>query len=77
LEERAVGLREVERIARQPFHRLLALFEHRPAILEVQLGRHIRIDEVLNRPVDGSRVLIHTGLELGGVLLNHSISGSH
>jgi hypothetical protein len=36
--ERAVGLREVQRIARQAFHRQLALLEHCAAILEVKLG---------------------------------------
>src|SRR5690242_19846797 len=54
LEQRSVRLREVERVACESFHRLLALLEHGPAVLEMELGRHIRVDQVLNRPVDGS-----------------------
>src|SRR4051794_22558127 len=63
------GLREVGGVGGEPLHRLLALLEHRPPIFEVQLRGHIRIDQVFNRPVYGSRVLIHAGLKLGGVLL--------
>ena len=39
LEERPVGLREVERIGREPLHRLLAVGEHLAAVLEaLRLG---------------------------------------
>src|SRR5689334_7792347 len=54
LEQRAVRLRKVERIARETFHRLLALLEHRAPIFEMELRCYIRVDQVLNRPVDGS-----------------------
>jgi len=54
LEEGPVRLGEIERILREPLHRLLALLQHGPAVLEMKLRGHIRVDEVLNRPVDGS-----------------------
>ena len=44
LEQRPVGLREVERIARQPLHRLLARLEHGAARFELGLAVGVRID---------------------------------
>ena len=77
LEQRPVGLGKVERVAREALHRLLALLENGTAIFEVKLRSHVRIDQVTNGSIDGSRVLIHAGLKLGGVFLDHSISSSH
>jgi hypothetical protein len=54
LEQGSVRLREIERVTREALHRLLALLQHRAPVLEVKLGRHIRVDQVFNRPVDGS-----------------------
>src|SRR5712671_3016353 len=51
LEERAVRLREVERVFREAFHRLLAGGEHCAARLELRLTVAVRIDHVLDRPI--------------------------
>ena len=77
LEKSPVRLREVERILGQPLHGLLAVLEHGPPVLELNARRYVRVDQVPNRPVDSSGVLIHAGLKPGGVLLDHSIRFSH
>ena len=60
LEEGVVGMREVARILGEALDALLARGEHVTAVLELLLGVHIRVDEVLDRAINGSRVLIHT-----------------
>src|SRR5919108_4333799 len=69
LEERPFGLREVLRIAREPLHRLLARLEHRPTVLDLLLRAHVRVDEVFDRAINGSRVLIHATLDQDGSLI--------
>src|SRR5580765_7003618 len=64
LEEGAVGLREVQRVGREPLHRLLAVGEHLTPVLQALRRRHVRVDEVLDRPVDGARILIHAVTKL-------------
>src|SRR5689334_658315 len=54
LEERPVRLREVERILGQPLHRLLAGLHYLAAVLPALLRRHILIDQIFYRPVDGA-----------------------
>ena len=74
LEERAVGPREVVRIGGQPRHRLLALAEHRAPVLEAGRPVDVRVDQVLDRAVDRSRVLIHARLQLREVLFHSDSS---
>src|ERR687888_2005124 len=52
LEERAVGLREVERVLGEPLHRLLTGLEHLAPVLNARRIVHVRVDQVLDRPVD-------------------------
>src|SRR5919198_562633 len=52
LEERAVGLREVERVLGEPLHRLLTSLEHLAPVLNARRIVHVRVDQVLDRPVD-------------------------
>src|SRR4051795_10660816 len=59
LEERLVGLREVMRILRQSLHRPLARGEHVAAVLQLRSGVDVGVDEILDRAVYRSRVLIH------------------
>src|SRR5207253_7405809 len=54
LEERAVGLGEVERVLGEPLHRLLAGLQHLAAVLDPRLAVHVRVDQVLDGPVDGT-----------------------
>src|SRR5579884_4067294 len=51
LEQGAIGLREVERVRRQPLHRLLTGFEDGAAGLELGLPVGVRVDLILHRPV--------------------------
>src|SRR5581483_10015075 len=44
LEERAVGLREVERVGREPLHRLLARLENGTARLDLRVAVGVRLD---------------------------------
>ena len=46
----------------QPRHRLLALRQHGAPVLEARRLIDVRVDQVLDRAVDRSRVLIHAGL---------------
>src|ERR671925_110937 len=52
LEERAVRLREIERVAGQALHRVLACREDGTAILGLRVGRDVRIDEVFDRAIN-------------------------
>src|SRR3954470_17441226 len=52
LEERLVGLREIVRVGCQPLHRPLAGREHLTAVLELCVVIHVRVHEVLDRPID-------------------------
>src|SRR5947207_11085728 len=47
LEERPIGLREVERVGGEPLHRLLARVEHLAAVFEPGLGGDVRVYEIL------------------------------
>ena len=60
--ERPVRLREVVRIGSEPLHRPFAGREHLTAVLELGRRIDVRVDQVLDRPVDRSRVLIHAVL---------------
>src|SRR5438105_6776451 len=53
LEQRPLGLREIEGIARQPLHRLLAGDEHAAAGFQLGLSVGVRIDHVLYGSVNG------------------------
>ena len=64
LKKRTLGLRKVERVGREPFHRLLALVEHVATELELRLRVDVRIDQVFNRAINRSRVLIHALLKM-------------
>src|SRR3954451_12823499 len=77
LEERAVRLREVERIGGETLHRVLARLENGAPRLDLRVAVAVRIDHVLDRPVNGSRVLIHAMLQLEGALLDHSLVNSY
>src|SRR5215210_356395 len=70
LEESAVGLREILRVAGESFHRALARGKHLAPVLELRFLVDVRIDKVLNRPVNGSRVLIHAALNFEGLLVH-------
>src|SRR5690242_9954448 len=48
LEERAVWLREIERIVREALHRLLARLEHRAPRVELRVAVAVRVDHVLD-----------------------------
>src|SRR5262245_2454111 len=54
LEERAVGLGEIERVLGEALHRLLAGLQHLPPVLDARIGGDIRVYQVLDRPVDGA-----------------------
>jgi len=71
LEERTIRPRKIQRILRQPLHRLLARFEDRTPRLDLRLPVGVGIDEILDRPVNRSRVLIHAVLQLEGPLFDH------
>jgi hypothetical protein len=73
LEERPVRLREVERIGCEAGHRGLAVLQHRAAGGEPCLEVGVRVDEVLHRTVDGSRVLIHAALQPLGSLVEFHV----
>src|SRR5262249_5380437 len=51
LEERPLGLREVERIGREALHRLLARVEHLTAVFEAGRRVDVGVDKVLDRAV--------------------------
>src|SRR5437867_7122958 len=53
LEQRPVGLRKVEGIARQPLHRLLACLEDGAARFQLGLAVGVRINQVFDGLVDG------------------------
>src|SRR5215211_5828750 len=71
LEERAIRLGEVLRIRCEPLHRPLARRQHLAAVLQLRRPIHIRVDEVLDRTVYRSRVLIHAVLNLEDPLIHH------
>src|SRR6266566_10096669 len=77
LEERPVRLREIERIVRETLHRLLAGHQHCATRLELGFAVSIWIDHVLDRPIYGTRVLIHAVLQLEGPLFDHSLVSSY
>jgi len=66
LEERPLGFREVLRVARKPLHRLLTGIQHGFPVLRTLSNRHVRIYQVLDGAINGSRVLIHTVLDVEG-----------
>src|SRR5919197_2148516 len=62
LEERSVGVREVARVLRQAFDSVLAGGQDFAAVLELLLRVDVRVDQVLDGAINGSRVLIHAGV---------------
>src|ERR1044071_7188931 len=70
LEERAVRLGEIVRIRGQAFHRPLARVEHVAAVLELRVAVYVRVDQVLDRAIDRSRVLIHAVLNVQDPLVH-------
>src|SRR4051794_12215802 len=64
LEKGLVRLREVVRIRGEPLHRRLAGAENLTAVLEPCRAVDVRIDQVADRPIDRSRILIHTMLDM-------------
>ena len=73
-EQGTVGAREVVRILGEASHRPLALEKHRAAVVDLLVARRVRVDEVLDRAVDRSRVLIHTGAKLSCVIVHETCS---
>jgi hypothetical protein len=71
LEERPVRLREIERIAGEALHRVLARHEDGPPGLDLRFAVAVRIDQVLDRPVNRARILIHAVLQLESPLFDH------
>jgi len=69
-EERSVGTSEVVRILRQSRHRALTLRQHCTPEAELLSTGRVRVDEVLDRTIDRSRVLIHTGAKLSCVIVH-------
>src|SRR5262245_5277579 len=69
-EEGPVGAREVVRILGEPGHRALAFDDHLAPVDDLLLARDVRVDEVLDRAVDRSRVLIHTRAKLSCVIVH-------
>src|SRR3954452_4726127 len=69
LEERLVGLGEIQRIRREALHRLLAIGEDPAAILEPLPLGNVGVDEILDRAVDGSRVLVHAVTKMADALV--------
>src|SRR4051812_11220864 len=74
LEKRAIGLGEVVRVGGQALHRPLTRGEHVAAVLEVGLLVDVGVDQVLDRAVDRSRVLIHAVLNMENPLVHGSWS---
>src|SRR5664279_3349805 len=70
LEEGTIGLGEVVRIGGQANHRLLTGREHGTPELELLLGVGIRIDEILDRAIDRSRVLVHAAHQLRALIIH-------
>src|SRR3954468_2429539 len=70
LEKRTVRFCEVLRIRRESLHRPLACGEYLAAVLELRRRVDVRVDEVLDRAVDRSRVLIHAVLNLEDPLIH-------
>ena len=75
LEERPVRLGEVVRICGEPLHRPLARREHLAAVLELRLAVDVRVDQILDRAIDRSRVLIHAVLNVQDPFV-HNVSRS-
>src|SRR4051794_21591436 len=71
LEQGAIRLGEIERVAGKPLHRLLAGGQDRPAGLQLRDAVAVRVDHVFDRPINGTRVLIHAVLQLKGPLFDH------
>src|SRR5438105_12991588 len=65
LEESPVRLGEIERILGQPLHGLLAMLEHGAPVFELDGRSYVRVDQVPNRPIVSSGILIHNGLVAG------------
>jgi len=64
LEERLVRALEVAGILGEPLDALLTRGEDVTAVLELLLDADVRVDQVLDAAVNGSRVLIHTRRKL-------------
>src|SRR5436189_2157266 len=69
LEQGLVRFGEIEGVSRKPLHRLLAVSENSAAIFEALHLRNVRIDQILDRPVDGSRVLVHAVTKMAYALV--------
>src|SRR3954451_18936662 len=54
LEERPVRLREIKRVGGEPLHGVLAGLENCAPRLDLRVAVAVRIDHVLDRPVNGS-----------------------
>src|SRR6478735_8686044 len=76
LEEGAIRLCEVVRIRGQALHRPLTGRQDVPAVLEVRLLVDVGVDQVLDRAIDRSRVLIHAVLNMEDPLVHESSSFS-
>src|SRR6476660_9917178 len=76
LEEGAIRLREVVRIGGQALHRPLTRRKDVAAVLEVRLLVDVGVDQVLDRAIDRSRVLIHAVLNMEDPLVHESSSFS-
>ena len=59
LEERLVRAREVAGILGEPLDAVLACGEDVTAVLELLLDADVRVDQVLDAAINGSRILIH------------------
>src|SRR5215203_821270 len=70
LEKGAIRLGEVLGISGESLHRALACGEHLATVLELRFLVHVGINKVLDRPVNGSRVLIHATLNFEGLLVH-------
>ena len=51
-------------LSASPLHRPLARLEHLPAVLELRFLVYVGVDQVLDRAIDRSRVLIHAVLDM-------------
>src|SRR5437868_8586732 len=74
LEQRPVRLGEVVRIGGEALHRALTGLEHRAPVFDLRPRVGIRVDQVLDRAIDRSRVLIHALPELEGALFHVVVS---
>lgn len=75
-EERSIRACEVVRIVREASHCVLALEKHRTTVLELRRLASVGIDQVFDRAIDRSRVLIHTRAKLCDLVVQTSLPNS-